>query len=346
MKARVIQVALGVSVAAGMGLAGIIPAAASASTHNSHRSARRSQAVTATTRLSGRQDSGGNGNWAVDRFTRVATITPAGVGTLANCGITTAPSFTVTLTGAGFAAPDGNGWNIITTGNHAVLSDAGAALVPGTDFTDGAWSGNGATATPYVSVLTLKPTPAWKAGDTLKVTVPAGDHVALSAANVGTVSGATYTVPACNAYTAALKDNGTFATIPLAYTPNQGSPNTGLKLPANQVNGQMNGYGDFTAFYASAAPNSRLVPGNVTGNAVSSSAWPQLFFPAGTILTGVNEATWGYGYNAQVKTTVTTCSTSHGHRKCTSKTTVKNEQWADTYNNTDGQVPADGNITG
>src|ERR1035438_3996048 len=106
MKARVIQVALGVTAVAGMGLAGIIPAAASASTHSSHRSGR-SHDVTATTQLRDRQDSGGNGNWAVDRFTRVATVTPAGTGTLADCGVA-APSFTVTLTGAGLAAPDGN----------------------------------------------------------------------------------------------------------------------------------------------------------------------------------------------------------------------------------------------
>src|ERR1039457_4711553 len=142
MKARVIQVALGVSVVAGMGLAGIIPAAASASTHNSHRSGR-SHDVTATTQLRDRLDSGGNGSWAVDRFTRVATITPAGVGTLANCGITTAPSFTVTLIGSGLASPDGNGWNTTITGNHAVLNDGSVALKPSIDYTDGAWTGAG-----------------------------------------------------------------------------------------------------------------------------------------------------------------------------------------------------------
>src|ERR1039457_3818888 len=129
MKARVIQVALGVTAVAGMGLAGIIPAAASASTHNSHRSGR-SQDVSATTRLRDRQDSGGNGNWAVDRFTRVATITPAGVGTLANCGITTAPSFTVTFNGDasstglgsnGGISPD-YGWATTPSSSTAVLS--------------------------------------------------------------------------------------------------------------------------------------------------------------------------------------------------------------------------------
>src|ERR1039457_7198086 len=192
MKARVIQVALGVSVVAGMGLAGIIPAAASASTHNSHRSGR-SHDVTATTQLRDRLDSGGNGSWAVDRFTRVATITPAGVGTLANCGITTAPSFTVTLIGHGLSAPDGNGWNTSVTGNggnHAGRSDGSVALAPSIDYTDGAWSGAGTTANPYVSTLTLLTTSAWKAGDTLKVTVPAADSVVLSA-TAGTVSGAT-----------------------------------------------------------------------------------------------------------------------------------------------------------
>ena len=342
MKARVIQVALVAGAAAGMGLAGVIPATAAVSSHRDSRS----QDVTASTRLTGRQDSGGNGNWANDNFTRVATLTPDGVGTLANCGITTAPSFTVTLTGAGLAAPDGNGWNTTITGNHAVLSDGAVALKPAIAYTDGAWSGTGTAGNPYVSKLTLLTTTAWKAGDTLKVTVPSGDSVVLSAPTAGTVRGATYTVPACNAYTAALKDNGTFTTIPLAYTPNQGA-NPGLKLPARPVNGQMNGYGDFTTFYAATAPDARLVPRHVTGNAVSSSAWPQLFFPAGTTLIGVNEATWGYYYNATVKTTTTTCNTSRRHqRRCTSHTTVSHQKWADTYDNGAGQGVADGNITG
>ena len=146
MKARAIQVALGVTAVAGMGLAGIIPATASAIAHpvRGH-----SHDVTATTRLSDRLDSGGNGSWAVDRFTRVATVTPTGVGTLADCGIA-APSFTVTLTGAGLAAPDGNGWNTTITGNHAVLSDGAVALKPAIAYTDGAWSGTGATGNPYV----------------------------------------------------------------------------------------------------------------------------------------------------------------------------------------------------
>jgi hypothetical protein len=302
--------------------------------------------VTATTRLSDRPDSGGNGNWALDRFTRVATITPAGTGTLAECGIA-APSFTVTLTGAGLAAPDGNGWGTTIVGNHAVLSDGSVPLVPGTDYTDGAWT----SPSPYVSTLTLKPTSAWKAGDTLKVTVPSGDSVVLSAPTAGTVSGATYTVPVCNAYTATLKDNGTFTTIPLAYTPNQGAPYTGLKLPARQVNGQMNGGGTFTTFYATTTPDASLVPSHVTGSTDPSSTWPQLFFPAGTT-SGVSaaETVWGYYYNAQVKTTTIVCSgRRHRHQQCTSQTTVQNQHWADTSDissNDGGQLPADGNITG
>src|ERR1039458_5184459 len=101
MKARVIQVALGVSVVAGMGLAGIVPAAAPVSAH-SHRG--HSRVVTATTQLRDRPDSGGdNSNWANDRFTRVATITPAGTGTPADCGITTGVcnAYTATLKDSG-----------------------------------------------------------------------------------------------------------------------------------------------------------------------------------------------------------------------------------------------------
>ena len=357
MKARVIQVALGASVVAGMGLAGIIPTAASASTHNSHRSGRngRSQDVTATTRLRDRLDSGGTGNWAVDRFTRVATLTPAGTGTLANCGITTTPKFTVTFDGgtnstglgsAGGISPD-YGWAAATPGLNAELSDGSTALTPGTDYTPSGWTSISTSPYEWTSTITLKTPSAWKAGDTLTVKVPSGDSATLSAPSVGTVSGVTYTVPVCNAYTAALKDNGTFTTIPLAFTPNQYGSDAGLKLPTRQVNGQMNGYGNFTTFYTTAAPDASLVPGHVSGNTVASSAWPSLFFPASATLTGGAETVWGYNYNARVKTTVITCSGRRHHRQqCTSQTTVQDQQWADTYANGGGQSATDGNITG
>src|ERR1019366_9878535 len=116
--------------------------------------------------------------------------------------------------------------------------------------------------------------------------------------------------------------------------------------PALQVNGQRNGGGDGTTPHATTAADASLVPGHVSGNAVSSSTWPELFFPAGTT-SGVTEATFGYYYNAQVKTTTIVCSGRRHHRQqCTHQTTVQNQHWADTYNNGDGQLPADGNITG
>src|ERR1019366_1728097 len=100
----------------------------------------------ATTRLRDRQDSGGNGFWAVDRFTRVATITPAGTGTLTECGIT-APKFTVTFNGGtsstGLGAAGGTspyGWTTGTPGTNAELSDGSAALTPVTDYTPSAWT--------------------------------------------------------------------------------------------------------------------------------------------------------------------------------------------------------------
>src|ERR1035438_1284258 len=355
MKARVIQVALGVTAVAGMGLAGIIPTAASASTHNSHRSGR-SHDVTATTRLSDRQDSGsGGGIWALDRFTRVATITPDGTGTRAECGIA-APKFTVTFNGGtngtGLGAPGGTspyGWTTGTPGTNAELSDGSAALAPGTDYTPSAWTSVSTSPSyEWTSTITLiTSSTAWKAGDTLTVKVPSGDTATLSAQNEGTVNGATYTVPACNAYTAVLKDNGTFTTIGGALTPNQGAY-PGTTLPERQVNGQMNGYGDFTTFYATTAPDASLVQGRVSGNAVSSSVWPELFFPAGTAFAGVNEATFGYYYNAQVKTTTITCSgrRHRQHQQCTRQTTVQHQNWADTSSNGSGGQAGDGNITG
>jgi hypothetical protein len=100
----------------------------------------------------------------------------------------------------------------------------------------------------------------------------------------------------CYAMSASLSDQGTFKTIHLAYAPNQGAPYTGEKIGA-VVHGTMHGYGTFPEFYVPVLPRTSLVPSQVTGSADPSYTWPQLFFPAGTTLTGLNEANFGYFYH-------------------------------------------------
>lgn len=210
-----------------IGASAILPIAAASAAHGSMHHDPGTHRVTATTHLSARADSGGNGNWALDNFTRVASVTSQGRVPSVNCG-------------------------------------------------------------------------------------------------------ASYTGP-CYAYTASLKDSGRFTTIKGAFTPNQGAPYTGT-LIASRVKGQFKGYGTFTTFYATAKPKAQLVPKFVVGNPPGdeSSNWPNLFFPSGTTLVGVNEATFGYFYTAHVR---------HHHH-------AGKQHWADTSANGAGQLPADGNITG
>ena len=206
-----------------IGASAILPIAAASAAHGSVHQYK----VTATTHLSARADSGGNGTWALDNFTRVATVTSQGSVPPVNCG-------------------------------------------------------------------------------------------------------SSYTGP-CYAYTASLKDSGRFMTINGAFAPNQGAPYTGM-LIASRVKGQFKGYGTFTTFFATAKPKAQLVPKYVAGNPAGdeSSNWPTLFFPSGTTLVCVNEATFGYLYTAHVR--------HHRH--------AGKQHWADTSANGAGQLPADGNITG
>jgi hypothetical protein len=143
------------------------------------------------------------------------------------------------------------------------------------------------------------------------------------------------TATVCYAFTASLKDAGSFRTISGAYTPNQGGADAGEHI-RGVVQGQMLGAGDFATFYATALPSARLVPLFNTGDANPSYLWPELAFPAGTVFSGLNEDPWGYSYTAKVQTGV------RGH------SVVQTQRWADTSDlaNDGGQGPTAGNITG
>lgn len=215
--------------------AAIVPALVASAASASPRPVPHSHGLTAVTRMINRDDSGGNGNWAKDDFTRTLAITE----------------------------------------------------VPGT--------------------------------------VPLTDCSA--------------TATTCYAFTASLNDQGTFRTIPGAYTPNQGGTNAGDTI-RGVVSGQMQGSGDFATFYATSLPNMHLVPRFNVGDTNPSSTWPELAFPGGTTFTGLNENPWGYFYSARVLV--------HHHRGWWWHRRYEIQRWADTSvpANDDGQGATAGNITG
>jgi hypothetical protein len=170
----------------------------------------------------------------------------------------------------------------------------------------------------------------------------------------------------CYSFTASLSDRGSFTTDPGAFTPNQGAPFTGTKLPAHSLSGSMNGSGGFGTFYATAQPSASLVPHFNHGSVNPSSTWPELAFPSGTAFTGVNEGTFSYGYSARVATTtyrtirvvhhklVWVQRHHHWYLTIVTYTTTRkvpvtryqSQHWTDSGTNGSGQTPAAGNITG
>jgi hypothetical protein len=177
-----------------------------------------------------------------------------------------------------------------------------------------------------------------------------------SLASCGTLN----TLP-CYSFTASLSDSGKFYTYPGAFTPNQGAPFTGTKLPSRSLSGPMAGSGGFGTFYATALPSASSVPHFVFGSNDPSPTWPELAFPAGTV-TGLNEGTFSYGYSATVThiKTVTVIRHRlvfvrvHNHwvLKSVAYTTrirvpvTQHQHWTDADFNGSGQTPAAGNITG
>lgn len=103
--------------------------------------------------------------------------------------------------------------------------------------------------------------------------------------------------PACFAFTASVRDNGTFTTLRGARTPNQSFFNVGRRI-RGVVSGNVYGTVSFGTFYASTFPNSFRVPRfyyDFFG--ISALSWPTQFFPFGTTF-GVSPSYWSYTYSA------------------------------------------------
>jgi hypothetical protein len=158
--------------------------------------------------------------------------------------------------------------------------------------------------------------------------------------------------PGAYTFTAKLKDKGTFTTIKGKQTPNQSGPYAGETVKS-KVTGKMTGYVDYS-FTASALPSSAPNAGipvteNDHGNVPSDSTttWYELAFPSGTHFGGTGEGAWSWTYKATV-TTVTSQQVCLAPHFCwpVPVVHVSHQQWVDAYNNGDGDLPADGNVTG
>jgi hypothetical protein len=135
----------------------------------------------------------------------------------------------------------------------------------------------------------------------------------------------------CYAYTGTLSDKGTFVTIPHSLAPNQSTPGVTEKSPA--AHGTINGNATLTFYASSDHPNASGVPSNVNNHNTTPSGegtttnWVEQFFPNGTTFGGGPAlTTWSWSY-----------ATTGLHPQ---------QHWIDALNNGDGNLPADGNITG
>jgi len=130
--------------------------------------------------------------------------------------------------------------------------------------------------------------------------------------------------PSCFAFSATVRDSGSFTTHRFALTPNQGSPYTGRHI-RSVVSGSVSGLLYFGTFYATTFPSSALVSRfylDIYG--FSAFSWPRQFFPVGTTF-GLSPSFWGYTYSAWTR-----CGF---------------QQWT-TQSFDHGQFAFDGNITG
>ncbi|HEX3188278.1 MAG TPA: hypothetical protein VHS32_22180 [Streptosporangiaceae bacterium] len=82
----------------------------------------------------------------------------------------------------------------------------------------------------------------------------------------------------CLAYSAVVKDTGSFRTYRFALTPNQFIPGRHIR---SVVTGRVDGSYSF-AFFASTTPHAFIVPRFFSGPFFAVAGWPKLFFPIGT----------------------------------------------------------------
>ena len=158
--------------------------------------------------------------------------------------------------------------------------------------------------------------------------------------------------PGAYTFTAGLTDKGSFTTIKGAETPNQGGSYAGDTI-RSKVTGTVRGYAEFS-FTASNLPTpgpNAGVPATENDHrstpADSTSTWYELAFPSGTHFGGAGIGDWSWTYKATV-------TTRTSRRVCLTRgwcwgvpvVHVSHQQWVDAFNNSDGNAPSDGNITG
>jgi hypothetical protein len=128
------------------------------------------------------------------------------------------------------------------------------------------------------------------------------------------------TATACFIWQGTLSDAGTFYAITGAQSPQAGVTETGAPSGPLQGSVQMR-------FYASTdSASASGVPASITGaGPVSTTDWVEQFFPTGTTFgAGPVLTAWSWAYSNPA-----TC-----------------ENWVDSISNSDGSLPADGDITG
>lgn len=200
-----------------------------------------------------------------------------------------------------------------------------ASGVNGTDGTNGSPGQDGASYEPVTATATTSISNDSDSGnhgnwatDTLTRSMTVDRHSAVAVSNCGGDSSNGITT--CWYYTASMTDTGSFITVDGADSPQAGVAISGT------LAGNISGGSDYEFYASSGTPTSADVPGmlDASVNGTDSSHWVERFFPDSTSFGDVNEINWDYSYTAGA-----TC-----------------EQWTDAYNNSDGSLPADGDITG
>jgi hypothetical protein len=126
----------------------------------------------------------------------------------------------------------------------------------------------------------------------------------------------------CFAYSAVVKDTGSFRTYRFALTPNQFIPGRHIR---SIVTGRVDGSYSFV-FFASTTPNAFIVPRFFSGPFFAVAGWPKLFFPFGTRFSPVLITGYQATYSAWTR-----CGP---------------QRWIDSSTNGHGNLPFDGNIRG